>query len=244
MATSYRTPNRDEVMQAIERRLEGIRLERPRGALYVDFDEDHPRRRHFRRLIDPGIIRSNSTEVTLKALQTMKTLAENILRSPDEVKFHRIKPTNAKILELLINPPGVVEYIREMGFNPEVDEVEWQPYYVFHMKRLDDLKMGLAIINETIERESPKQEREERALEEAKAAEAKAKQKIMLKFQDDRLSVRARATRERRGGLADDIPRLPPKSKKSPAVVKTLADLRRDSKALDDGESSGEHEPA
>lgn len=49
------------------------------------------------------------------------------------------------------------------------------------MKRLDDLKMGLAIINETIERESPKQEREERALEEAKAAEAKAKQKVDMR---------------------------------------------------------------
>ena len=43
-----------------------------------------------------------------------------------------------------------------------------------------DLKLGLTLLNEAIEREEPKREREERARELAKAEEIAAKEKVCL----------------------------------------------------------------
>lgn len=49
---------------------------------------------------------------------------------------------------------------------------------MFHQKYITDLKLGLTLLNEAIEREEPKREREERAIELAKAEEIAAKEKV------------------------------------------------------------------
>ncbi|KZT05516.1 uncharacterized protein LAESUDRAFT_655501 [Laetiporus sulphureus 93-53] len=170
-------PTHADIAAAVERRLQQERLAAEAAASVsghgAAFDADHERRQEFRRLIDPGILRPNARELALESLQILKTLAENILEHPGEAKYQRFKPTNAKIKRLLVQPKGTLEYAVE----------NFQPFYVFHKQHMSDVKIALAIINETLEREIDKKEREERAKREVKGAEAAAKEKVRLLFQ-------------------------------------------------------------
>lgn len=89
----------------------------------------HERRQHFRRLVDPGIRRPNSSgdalaaiEVSLSVvphlclyvLQMLSTIADNILREPDNPKYHRFKPTNPRIKKALVETKGALEYAVEV----------------------------------------------------------------------------------------------------------------------------------
>jgi hypothetical protein len=53
-----------------------------------------------------------------------------------------------------------------------------QPYYTFNPKRMDDLRVGAAIIREAFDLESEKLGRAQRAREEEKAARAAATEKV------------------------------------------------------------------
>lgn len=63
-------PKSSTIADAFERRLQ---QERERVANdpenYSDFDDNHEKRQHFRRLIDPGIMRPNPRHIALKSLQ-------------------------------------------------------------------------------------------------------------------------------------------------------------------------------
>ena len=106
----------------------------PKTINYSDFDKDHDRRQEFRRLVDPGITRSNSREVAYEAIKvrschlvsvishakwangvskTLAMLAKNIIDHPDEQKYHRFKPTNTAIRRKIVDPKGTLEYAVE-----------------------------------------------------------------------------------------------------------------------------------
>ncbi|KAF7352763.1 PUB domain-containing protein [Mycena venus] len=76
-------------------------------------------------------------------LLTLLTIAENLLREPDNPKFQQFKPTNSLIKRELIDPRGTVEYARELGFYPEVKD--FQPYYTFNPRKKDNLRIGAEI---------------------------------------------------------------------------------------------------
>jgi hypothetical protein len=44
------------------------------------------------------------------AAQTLSTLAQNLLREPDNPKFHSFKPTNNVIKRDLVDTKGTLEY--------------------------------------------------------------------------------------------------------------------------------------
>lgn len=44
------------------------------------------------------------------SLQTLSTIAENILREPLNPKFRQFKPTNSMIKRNLVDPKGALEY--------------------------------------------------------------------------------------------------------------------------------------
>ncbi|TFY70166.1 hypothetical protein EVG20_g2839 [Dentipellis fragilis] len=150
---------------------------------YIPFDADHEKRQEFRRLIDPGILRVNRREQALASLQvksmlpdvlqwdihpfpvrlqTLLTIAENIIREPHNSKFKQFKPTNSRIKRDLVDPKGTLEYAVALGFRDEVIVYDFQPLYVFKDKHMPDLLIGAAILKEVMHTEAEKQEREER----------------------------------------------------------------------------------
>ncbi|CCM01579.1 uncharacterized protein FIBRA_03639 [Fibroporia radiculosa] len=212
-SVSAGSSSRNDIVAFIERRLQQQReAEQAQASPQqqdTPFGANHERRQEFRRMIDPGILRPNSSELALQSLQILKTLAENILAHPDEEKYRKFKPTNSKIKTLLVEPKGTLEYAVALGFRPDV--VDFQPFYVFDTRRMTDLQIGLAIINETLSRQESKLERNQRVILEAKAAEAAAKEKLKQQFLDDRktTALRGQLERETRAALAANPKPLP-----------------------------------
>ncbi|TFY82718.1 hypothetical protein EWM64_g1288 [Hericium alpestre] len=162
---------------------------------FQPFDADHEKRQEFRRLIDPGILRANRREQAMASLQTLLTIAENILREPDNPKYKQFKPTNSKIKHDLVDPKGTLEYAVALGFRDEVEN--FQPFYRFRDRHINDLRIGTAILKEVLQIEVEKQEREERHKQMQKAEEEARKEKVKKAFMDDRKSNLLRDQREK-----------------------------------------------
>ncbi|KAF9492829.1 hypothetical protein BDN71DRAFT_1432963 [Pleurotus eryngii] len=165
------------------------------GPTAAQLAEEHEKRQAFRRLINPGIFERNSREVYTAAIKILSTLAENLLREPDDPHYQQFKPTNSIIKQRLVDPKGTLEYaiafqgysvlkIIKMGFRAEVKN--FQPYYVFNPRKLHDLQIGAAILKEALDRQSEKDERASRATQEEKEATEAALLKVKLAYMDDR----------------------------------------------------------
>ncbi|KAI0750812.1 hypothetical protein C8Q80DRAFT_1154022 [Daedaleopsis nitida] len=180
-------PDHDTVAAAIERRLQAER-ERSAAAAAAGssaiFDGNHEKRQEFRRMVDPGIMRHNPRHVALESLQTLLKLAENIIAHPNEEKYQKFKPTNPTIKRTLVEPRGTLEYAVALGFHPEIDN--FQPYYAWRKRHMNDLRIGAAIIKEALDREVVKEDREARRKAEEKAAKEAAVAKVKQAFYDDR----------------------------------------------------------
>lgn len=145
---------------------------------------EHERRQTFRRLIDPGILRPNSKEQATASLKTLFTIAQNLLREPDNPKYQQFKPTNNIIKKNLVDPKGTLEYAIELGFRPDVQN--FQPFYTFNPRRMDDLRTGTAILKEFIDLENMRAERAARSKVDQKAVAAAVVNQVKLAFIDDR----------------------------------------------------------
>lgn len=100
--------------------------------LYVQFGRTHPIIVTLKNLY-LGIHRGNSQEIAFASIkvhihssfpyriilasfifihfiQTLSTIAENLLREPDNAKFQQFKPTNTTIKHRLVDPKGTLEY--------------------------------------------------------------------------------------------------------------------------------------
>lgn len=154
------------------------------GPTAAQLAEEHEKRQAFRRLINPGIFERNSREVYTAAIKILSTLAENLLREPDNPHYQQFKPTNSIIKQRLVDPKGTLEYAIAMGFRAEVKN--FQPYYVFNPRKLHDLQIGAAILKEALNRQSEKDERASRAKQEEKEATEAALLKVKLAYMDDR----------------------------------------------------------
>jgi len=141
---------------------------------------------NFRRLLDPGITRPNSKEQALRSLKTLLTITENLLREPNNPKFRQFKPTNSIIKRDLIDPKGALEFAIQLGFRAEVQN--FQPYYIFNPRHMEDLRIGNSILKDYIDLETQKQERMAQAKKNEKASIKAATEKVKLAFMDDRQS--------------------------------------------------------
>lgn len=155
----------------------------------------HERRQAFRRLIDPGILRPNSKEQAMASLKTLLTISENLLREPDNPKFQQFKPTNSIIKRDLVDPKGTLEYAIELGFRPEVKN--FQPFYTFNPRRVEDLRLGAAILKEFVDLENEKAERASRSKVDQKAVVEAITNQVKLAFMDDRKTKMLRDEREK-----------------------------------------------
>ncbi|EKM59515.1 uncharacterized protein PHACADRAFT_250072 [Phanerochaete carnosa HHB-10118-sp] len=227
-STPMPAPSSDAVANAIERRLREQRKQpqQDKGKSYAAFDEDHEKRQEFRRMVDPGILRPNARPLALESLQTLLKLAENIIQNPNELKYQKFKTTNGNIKRLIIDPKGTLEYAREMGFDPQVED--YQPLYVFKPRRIGDLRIGAEILKEALDREMTKEERAERAKQQEKAVAAAQIANIKQQFLDDRKSqaLRTRREEEQRQAQAAVAARQPPMSPTSPPGTMPSGDGR------------------
>jgi len=177
---------------AAEQRTQQSQLQ---GGTAAQLAAEHERRQQFRRLLDPGITRPNSKERASSSLKTLLTISENLLRESDNPRYHQFKPTNTVIKRDLIETKGALEFAIELGFRPEVKD--FQPYYVFHRRHMDDLRIGAAILKEYIDVETSKQERAERSKQNEKAARDAAALRVKLAYMDDRKNKELRDEMER-----------------------------------------------
>ncbi|EPQ59497.1 hypothetical protein GLOTRDRAFT_125805 [Gloeophyllum trabeum ATCC 11539] len=200
---------------------------------------EHDKRQEFRRLIEPGIFTRNPDEVSMVALRTLSTIADNLLREPNNSKFQRFKPTNSTIKERLIDPKGALEYAIALGFRTEVEE--FQPYYVFNPRHMDDLRIGAAIIHEVLDRKAEQQERMKRWKEQEKVAAASVAQNVKLAFMDDRKSKllndkREKELREARATAAASRQSMSPPASPSTSAVRMTGPGRTLSGAIVHGD--------
>jgi len=117
------------------------------------------------------------------------------LREPDNSKYQTFKRENDTIKRRLIQPKGALEYALALGFSPKV--MAFQSNYVFNAGKMEDLRVGAAILKEAIDRETEREERAQRGKEEQKAVAAAAAQNVKLAFLDDRKSKMIRDERDR-----------------------------------------------
>jgi len=166
----------------------------------VEYGEERDLRQNFRRLIDPGIVRPNSKESVISSLTILSTIAGNLLREPDNPKYQRFKPTNTIIKNNLVEVPGALEYAVAMGFRAEVEH--FQPFYTHAKKYIRELRVGAAIIAETLERENVKTQRSLQNSAAEKEARKGVAEKIKMNYIDDRKEKRLRDEMERQRRLA------------------------------------------
>jgi len=193
----------DALAAAAERRARQL----PSQTSAAQMAAEHERRQTFRRLIDPGILRPNSKEQATASLKTLLTIAQNLLREPDNPKYQQFKPTNNVIKKNLVDPKGTLEYAIELGFRPEVQN--FQPFYTFNSRRMDDLRTGTAILKEFLDLENERAERAARSRVDQKAVAAAVANQVKLAFMDDRKSKLLHDQRERelRAARAADMAR-------------------------------------
>ncbi|PPQ98568.1 hypothetical protein CVT24_004059 [Panaeolus cyanescens] len=224
--TQSASPSVDALAAAAERRLR--QEEQSRGLTAAQMAAQHDKRQHFRRLIDPGIVRPNSKEQASRFIETctstqiLLTISENLIKEPGNPKYQRFKPTNSIIKRDLVEPKGALEYAIEMGFRPEVEN--FQPFYVFNPRRIEDIKIGAAMLKEYVDLETEKEERRALAKKNEKAAKEAAAERVKLAFMDDRQTKQMRDEMEKVNRDAR-IARAQAASSNSPAVSPVPDDL-------------------
>ncbi|KAG2013614.1 hypothetical protein CC2G_010503 [Coprinopsis cinerea AmutBmut pab1-1] len=167
-------PTPEEVAAAAERRFRQLQSQaQPSAAQLLQI---HEKKQKFRRMVDPGIMRPNAKDAALSSLKTLSTIAENLIREPDNPKFQRFKPTNTVIKRELVDRKGTLEYAVELGFRPEVEN--FQPYYKFNHRYEEDLKLGAEILKEFIKLYQEKDERAALAKRSEKAVAEAAHEKV------------------------------------------------------------------
>ncbi|KAJ7368337.1 hypothetical protein DFH08DRAFT_22961 [Mycena albidolilacea] len=139
---------------------------------------EHEQRQKFRRLLDPGILRPNAEAQALASLKTLLTISENLLRDFENPRYRQFKPTNATIKRNLMDPKGTVEYARELGFYPEVQD--FQPYYTFNPRKKDNLRIGAEVLKAQLDLLTEKEVRAAQAKKDEKAAAAAVAEKVLF----------------------------------------------------------------
>ncbi|KAJ4001149.1 hypothetical protein F5050DRAFT_1708523 [Lentinula boryana] len=186
LLTTYimESPSPNRFAEAVERRLS---LQHSQGPSPAELAAEHAKRQKFRRLIDPGILRPNPEPQAVESMKILHKLTENLIREPENPKFQRFKTTNAthsQIQKHIIIPKGTVEFLRELGFHPEVDN--FQPFFVFNPKRMSDLKIGSAMLKESLDLQEQKRARAMESKQTVQEARAEVIERVHLAFMDDR----------------------------------------------------------
>ncbi|KAL1680049.1 hypothetical protein EV122DRAFT_262995 [Schizophyllum commune] len=215
------TASPDAALAAVERRLQSV----PHQPSAAQLAADHDKRQKMRRMIDPGIVRPNSKEQALASMKILLTIADNLIKEPENPKYQQFKPTNNTIKRNLVDVKGALEYA--------VEVVDFQPYYKFNPKHRHELEIGAACLREYVNRETEKAERAAEAKKNEKAAKEAAALKVKLAYMDDRqrkmeLDERERVAREARERARAAAEALKAASPSSPQASEQMIDEDED----------------
>ncbi|KAG8919383.1 hypothetical protein FRC01_001308 [Tulasnella sp. 417] len=165
--------------------------------------QDKERRQHFRRLVDPGIVRPNNEACLL-------TLCQNIIDHPDEDKYRRFKLNNKTIQTKIIQAKGGLEYAVEVGFREHVED--FQPFYVWRPSPDNDakLRVGTFVLKEHHEKIVAKEDAAKQSKMSQKEAAELVARKVKMQFEEDRraMAAKQRMEVERRIAL-ESLPQRP-----------------------------------
>ncbi|KAI0660975.1 hypothetical protein C8Q70DRAFT_1052795 [Cubamyces menziesii] len=203
--------DRAKVAAAAQRNVDALRKADPAQVLYTPFDSEWSIRQAFRRRIYRDIFESDSgnQQIALQSLQTVLKLTENLLAKPEEPAYRKFRRHNGHIKRLVIEPKGVLQLVVDLGWREKI--IDFESCYVFTGKNYNNLRVGASVIKEILHKERIKQHDmdEARSREAAERISTQEKERLRLQFLDDRLSVAARAQRERRTGVEVDVKSIP-----------------------------------
>ncbi|KAG8987194.1 hypothetical protein FRB94_011277 [Tulasnella sp. JGI-2019a] len=170
----------------------------------VRWAKEHDQRQHFRRLVDPGIIRHNNEATSEASIKCLATICQNILDHPEEAKYRRFKTTNNRIKAEIVEVKGGLEYATAIGFREGVEN--FSPYYAWKPtnQNVTALRIGAYVLDEFHQKIIAKEELA-KVRKETKQDEAqRAAQKVKLAFEDDRkaMAIKSKMERERRQALS------------------------------------------
>ncbi|KAH9943432.1 uncharacterized protein BXZ73DRAFT_97474 [Epithele typhae] len=174
------------------------------SSLYMPHDGDHDIRQAFRKIIH-NVVSTHKRDDGIRYLKTVQRLASDAAKDPTR-QFRR---NNDRISEEVVRPSGVLEVLLEMGFRSVVKNND--EYFSHAGGTLNkNLRIGITMLQETLECEGPKQSADEHRHEQEKAEKKAAVETLLKKIKDDRISVRARVQRERQSGQYEKG--IPPRS--------------------------------
>ncbi|KAF6762254.1 hypothetical protein DFP72DRAFT_878379 [Ephemerocybe angulata] len=186
----------DALAAAAERRTR----EQPAQKTTAQLAHEHERKQKFRRMIDPGIVRPNPKEQAISSLKTLLKIAENLLNDPENPKYQAFKPTNSVIKRELVDRKGVLEYAIELGFRGEVEN--FQPYYRWHPRHLEELRVGTDILKEFVDLFMQKEAAASVKTVSQKELQRQAAERVRLAYMDDRKTKEQRDEMERQVRLS------------------------------------------
>ncbi|KAH9899862.1 hypothetical protein C8Q73DRAFT_337610 [Cubamyces lactineus] len=199
--------DRAKIAAAAQRKVDALRQADPARLLYTPFDSEWQIRQAFRKRIYRDIIEPNSgnPQLALQSLQTVLKLAENLLAEPEEPTFRKFRRHNGHIKRLVVEPKGVLQLVIDLGWRDKT--IDFETWYVFTGKNYHNLRVGASVIKEILRNVQTQQQEENdaRSREEAERKSSEEKERLRVQFLDDRLSVAARAQRERRTGVKVDV---------------------------------------
>ncbi|CDO75593.1 hypothetical protein BN946_scf184858.g33 [Trametes cinnabarina] len=213
--------DRAEIAAAAARRVQALRTNDPARVLYTVHDSEWEARQQFRKMIDRGILATSSLKSAVQSLEAVLRLAKNILTQPDVPKFRKFNVRNEHARRLIVEPKGVLELVVELGFREiqltsgcQTEDLE--TYYVFSGRRMNELRIGAAIIEEIFERRMCEEEEARQAKQEEEKKAHLLKQRQL--FLDDRRNQIARG-RER---VQTDVPPSLPRRRPAPKGAKIM----------------------
>ncbi|KAG8877362.1 hypothetical protein FRB97_003475 [Tulasnella sp. 331] len=189
------------------------------------WEKERDQRQRFRRLVDPGIIRSNNEAMSDAGIKCLSTICHNILDHPEEEKYRRFKTTNHRIKSDVIEVKGGLEFAVAIGFREQVED--FQPYYAWKptAQNADALRIGAYVLGEFQQKIIAKEElaKIRKATKQDEAQQAA--QRVKLAFEDDRKSMarKSRMEKEHRQALLDAQDRADAEGRTAALAPPTLA---------------------
>jgi len=221
-------PTKDDIASAAL-----SRLSKPLSADEEDdiqWAKEKDQRQHFRRLVDPGIVRTNNEQVANGCVDCLVALCQNILDHPEDEKYRKFKPTNKRIQTHLVAPKGGLEYATALGFREHVES--FQPYYLWRPtpENVSDLRIGTFVLKEHQAKIVAKEEQSKVVKMSKKETDEDVARRVKLAFEDDRKTRAMRDQMEKQRRLAREAARANSPELPAPTHVAPTSPLLEDPK--------------
>ncbi|RSH92066.1 hypothetical protein EHS25_008478 [Saitozyma podzolica] len=108
---------------------------------------DRETRKEFARLLDRGIVRDNGYRDAAAAVETLLTIANNVIGQSDP-KYRDLKASNSTLKNKVLAVKGGHEYLIRLGFRTST--IDFTQHFIFQpsVRRMHELKIGKDVLAE------------------------------------------------------------------------------------------------